>query len=135
MGVANYLRTVIIRHVKEPPYVAEGHHYFHGMSTQTEGNCRPSSVILLCQNPLPSLHYTCIQVSGRVDLVECIPRHKHVAVWSTGLGAVTFLQDQYPVPYMAVYKVNPEVGAIFAHPLQNSTRHTTNLDALRKYTI
>ena len=105
------------------------------MSTRTEDSLRPRSVILICQNPLPSLHYTCTYFRGRVALVECLLGQKHVTVWSTGLGAVFLFQDQYPVPYIAVYKVNLEVGAIFARPLHTSTGNLTNLDAFGGYTL
>ena len=43
-------------------------------------------------------------------VVKGCPWDKHVAVGSLGVGTFSTLQDNYGIPPVAVYKVDPEVG-------------------------
>ena len=45
-----------------------------------------------------------------VALIHHIPHNKHVSGRAAWVGEVTFLRNHYCVPYLAVHKVNLEVG-------------------------
>ena len=45
-----------------------------------------------------------------VALVYLYPWNEHVTGGAAGVGEVTFLQNHYRIPHVAVHGVNPEVG-------------------------
>ena len=116
LDISNDCCIVSIRRGKETTQILEGHHHLQGMAILHKGGLSPHLCLLLHQTQLIPFCSPHAEGSGRVASVERLPGHKHVAVWETGVGTVTFLQNHYHIPHVVVHKVNPGIGVICIPP-------------------
>ena len=77
-----------------------------------ELSCYTRPRFLLCQSSTLLILFLAKKLRLWVPDVEGPLRHKHVAFEAYGVGLVSILQDNNCVPYVAVHKVNTEVGLV-----------------------
>ena len=87
------------------------------MSLSPVVNHMPGTLSFHPPMPPPLTDANFSSVSGWVAVVKGHPRYNHVAVREVGVEAVTFLQNSYHDPHMAINRVNTEIGKRRRPPL------------------
>ena len=112
LQVAYHRWLVVVLRRENPSKIFERGDLGKGNPIYCECHLSPRPCLLLHQTMLLPLHYLPAERRLHVPAVEGLVWHNNITLGEHGVGSVTFLQDHYWVPRVAVQKVNLEVGMI-----------------------